>query len=65
MSKNLHVKIDTLICQGTGYCERIDPTVFAVGENKIGRVLNPHPDDDREAVLEEAATLCPTRAISY
>jgi ferredoxin len=60
----LHVKIDETICQGTGYCARLVPHVFAVGDNS-GVVINPHPDAAQQELLEEAATLCPTRAITY
>ncbi|MGI9623941.1 MAG: ferredoxin [Acidimicrobiales bacterium] len=60
----LHVQIDARICQGTGYCARIAPDVFEV-QGRVGVVLEPHPDPEHEAVMEEAATLCPTRAISY
>jgi ferredoxin len=53
-----------MICQGTGYCARLVPHVFAVGDNS-GVVINPHPDAAQQELLEEAATLCPTRAITY
>jgi ferredoxin len=61
---HLHVKIDEQICQGTGYCARVAPLVFEAGD-PVGRVLNRHPDDDQMALVEEAATLCPIRAITY
>ena len=61
----LHVKVDPLICQGTGYCVRLAPDVFEVREDKVAHVIEPHPAADRAALMEEAATLCPTRAITY
>lgn len=60
----LHVRIDAKICQGTGYCARVAPAVFEVGE-EVGLVIDAHPAPDQEALIEEAATLCPTRAITY
>jgi ferredoxin len=61
----LHVKIDELICEGTGYCVRIVPEVFAIGENGLGEVLQERPSSELEDQLEEASILCPTRAITY
>ena len=65
MSRELHVRVDPLICQGTGYCVRLAPDVFALGDDARAHVLEPHPGADREDLMEEAATLCPTRAITY
>lgn len=64
MGERLHVRIDAKICQGTGYCERVAPAVFAL-QGRQGVVIDQHPEPDRRGLLEEAATLCPTRAITY
>lgn len=64
-SPDLHVQVDPLICQGTGYCVRLAPDVFALGEDDKAHVLQPHPDPGQAELMEEAATLCPTRAITY
>ncbi len=61
----LHVKVDPVLCQGTGYCVRLAPDVFELGEDQIAQVLTAYPDDDRAEVMEEAAILCPTRAITH
>jgi len=60
-----HVKIDTLICEGTGYCVRVEPEIFGIGSDGLGEVLVDRPDSNYAEALEEAATLCPTRAITY
>jgi ferredoxin len=60
----LHVKIDSQLCQGTGYCVRLAANVFAL-EGQMGVVIDSHPPTELEEILEEAATLCPTRAITY
>ena len=61
---SLYVKIDDKICQGTGYCVRLAPHVFDV-QGGLGMVIDRHPPGEQEALLEEVATLCPTRAITY
>ena len=65
MSSPLHVRVDPLICQGTGYCQRLAPGVFEVGPDRVAQVIEPHPPADLEELMEEASTLCPTRAITY
>lgn len=62
--QGLNVRIDELVCQGTGYCARVAPKVFDVGD-QLGLVIDSHPADDQEDLVVEAATLCPTRAITY
>jgi ferredoxin len=61
----LHVKVDPLICQGTGYCVRLAPDVFELGDDETAHVIDPNPADDRAELMEEVATLCPTRAITH
>lgn len=61
----LHVRVDPVICQGTGYCVRLAPDVFELGQDQTARVLNAYPNEDRAELMEEAATLCPTRAITH
>ncbi len=60
-----HVKIDALICEGTGYCVRIEPEIFGIGNDGLGEVLVDRPTSNYGDALEEVATLCPTRAITY
>ena len=64
MAGGLDVRIDAKICQGTGYCMRVAPAIFDLGE-ELGVVIDQYPAADQEPLLEEAATLCPTRAITY
>ena len=63
MASSIHIRVDPLICQGTGYCARIAPDVFEV-EGRTARVKQPHPPEAMSELMEEAATLCPTRAIT-
>lgn len=61
----LHVSVDHQQCQGVGYCERLAPQVFRLGDDALAHVVDPHPSEAERAVVEEAATLCPSRAIRY
>ena len=63
--ENLHVTVDHQQCQGVGYCERVAPNVFQLGEDALSHVIDSHPPDSKRAAVEEAATLCPSRAIRY
>lgn len=64
MAQPFDVRIDDQICQGTGYCARVAPSIFSIGD-EVGAVIDQHPGSDQGELLEEAATLCPTRAITY
>ena len=64
-AEQLHVTVDHQQCQGVGYCERIAPHVFQLGDDDLSHVIDSHPPDDERAAVEEAATLCPSRAIRY
>tara|TARA_B100001250_G_C19336159_1_gene586966 strand:- start:188 stop:391 length:204 start_codon:yes stop_codon:yes gene_type:complete len=67
MKKNnkFKLKIDNEICQGTAYCVRVAPNLFAVGENSTAEVTQANPGPEYVEQILEAATLCPTRAITY
>lgn len=56
------VHVDERVCQGTGYCERVAPSVFRVVDG-IAQVIAQPTGDDLEAT-EEAERLCPSRAIT-
>ena len=67
MKKNdtFNLKVDAEICQGTAYCVRVAPKLFTVGQNSTAEVTKTNPGQEYEEVILEAATLCPTRAITY
>ncbi len=67
MKKNntFNLKVDAEICQGTAYCVRVAPKLFTVGQNSTAEVTKINPGQEYEEVILEAATLCPTRAITY
>ena len=64
-TEQLHVSVDQQQCQGVGYCERVAPNIFRLGEDAKSHVINVHPPESERAAVEEAATLCPSRAIRY
>ncbi len=64
-TESLHVTVDHQLCEGVGYCERVAPQVFRLGENGRSTVVAPHPPASERDAVEEAATLCPSRAIRY
>ncbi len=63
--EQLHVTVDHQQCQGVGYCERVAPLVFRLGDDTLSHVIDSHPPESERDVVEEAATLCPSRAIRY
>tara|TARA_X000000368_G_scaffold85425_1_gene64821 strand:+ start:30704 stop:30907 length:204 start_codon:yes stop_codon:yes gene_type:complete len=67
MPKNneFKLKVDTEICQGTAYCARVAPELFAVNQSSTADVIKANPGPEYEEQILEAATLCPTRAITY
>ena len=64
-TEQLHVSVDQQMCQGVGYCERVAPGIFRLGEDGVSHVIDIHPPESERATAEEAATLCPSRAIRY
>ena len=64
-SKGFNLRIDQEICQGTGYCVRVAPELFVLDTSDHAKVIVVDPTQDFENQIIEAATLCPTRAITY
>ncbi|MBM9465697.1 ferredoxin [Nakamurella leprariae] len=59
------IDVDTTMCQGLGYCERVAGGIFHVDEDS-GLAVAPASVDGQEATDAAIAAeeLCPTRAIS-
>jgi ferredoxin len=60
----MKVEIDADICGGFGTCVGKAPTVFEVTDDGYAVVLLPDVPEELEAAVQEAVTLCPTRAIT-
>jgi ferredoxin len=57
------VRVDAGLCQSTGYCARIAPTVFHVPEGGPAEVIDDHPAAELADALREAEDACPAAAI--
>ena len=58
---SIHVDVDRDLCIGSGTCVRLAPGVFALDEEEISVVVDPHAADISK--LRLAAEACPTEAI--
>jgi ferredoxin len=59
----MRVEVDEIVCQGTGYCQRIAPEVFEVIDG-IATVLISDPGEKLHDKIDEAERICPSRAIT-
>ena len=57
----IHIDVDRDLCIGSGTCVRLAPGVFAVDEDEVALVVDPHAADIGK--LRLAAGACPTEAI--
>lgn len=53
------------VCAGAGMCALMAPEVFTQSEDDgTVEVLDPHPSEDRYALVRRVVPLCPAGAIS-
>ncbi|MBF8184996.1 ferredoxin [Nonomuraea sp. K274] len=61
----MKVTVDRDKCCGAGQCVLLAPDVFDQDEDDgIVLLLDPSPAQERHAIVREAASVCPTGAIS-
>jgi ferredoxin len=60
----MRVNADRNICIGSGNCVLTAPEVFDQGEDGMVDLLDSHPGADREQIVRDAVTRCPSGAIS-
>jgi ferredoxin len=60
----VNIRIEPGICQGTGFCERIAPSVFALAGAQGPPFVRPDAAGDIERLAVEAEMACPIGAIS-
>jgi ferredoxin len=60
----VHVIVNFDLCESNALCMQAAPTVFEVRDDDFLYVLDEHPGEDQRAAVEEAARLCPKRAIT-
>lgn len=60
----MKITVDLDRCTGHGFCEGVAEDIFEVRPDGVAYLLLPTPPEDRRDEVEEAVTLCPTRALS-
>lgn len=60
----MRIVLDENKCSSLGMCESVAPNFFEVGDDGALNLLNPTPQEDRRALMEEAVAACPTSALS-
>jgi ferredoxin len=61
----MRITVDETLCCSSGQCVLTAPDVFDQREEDgISFPLQPQPGADQRAAVEDAAALCPTRAIT-
>ncbi|MFC1647507.1 ferredoxin [Patescibacteria group bacterium] len=58
----MQIEVDKSKCIGSLPCTKIAPTVFKIGDDGKAYILDPKSDTDEH--LMNAATTCPTKAIT-
>lgn len=59
------VRVDQSVCIGAGQCVFVAPEVFTQRDDDgVVELLDPNPDDDQLAAVEEAVEVCPAQVIS-
>jgi ferredoxin len=60
----VRVVVDYECCVSTGSCTRVCPEVFEIRDDGFLYLLQDEPPEELRRRVEEAATLCPTAAIT-
>ena len=60
----MKVRVDTDLCAGFGICVGICPEVFALHDDGYATVLVDEVPPELEDPVQQAASQCPTQAIS-
>lgn len=57
------VEVDRAACEGTGYCVKVAPAVFRLGDDGVAELIVSEVPEVLEEEVAEAESLCPTLAI--
>jgi ferredoxin len=57
------IKLDRELCQGTGYCEQLAPSLFKLDEEGLSTLAGAITSVAELEVATQAEDICPTRAI--
>ena len=60
----MRVRVDPTQCGCSGYCVRLVPKIFSLGEGGVARAIESDILPNLVEAVREAATVCPTSAIS-
>lgn len=60
----MRVRVDPMVCEANGVCERIAPDVFRLDDSDELEILQPEPDPGRHDAVREAVDRCPKLALS-
>lgn len=60
----MRVVVDLELCEGNGECQKVAPTVFAVGDDDRAHLLVARPDATLRPALEAAVRRCPRQALA-
>ena len=60
----MKIFVDFGLCESNGVCAGIAADIFDLGDDDQLRVLNDHPSDDEQSLVEDAVEQCPRQAIT-
>lgn len=60
----MKVVVDYDLCESNAICVGIDPETFEIRDDDIMYIINPHPDEAKRAMIEEAVRRCPKQALT-
>ena len=59
----MRVRVDRTQCGCSGYCARLVPSVFRIGDDSVARAIETDVPPSQVEAVREAATVCPTGAV--
>jgi ferredoxin len=59
----MRVRVDRTQCGCSGYCARLVPSVFHIGDDNVARAIETDVPRSLADAVREAATVCPTGAV--
>jgi ferredoxin len=60
----VRIAVDRDRCVGSGTCEALAPDVFEVDDDGVLVLLREEPAEGEQPGVRDAATACPTRALT-
>ena len=60
----MRVRVDPMVCEANGVCERIAPDVFQLNDDDELTILQPEPPEDLHDTVRNAVDRCPKLALA-